>query len=118
MISGAYRVLGTNEDETFCSVCGKKDLSRVVWLESDRGEILHCGVNCASKLTKWSQAKINGQIKNAINDNNANIRYWNSHPMVIAERGDMKESEFVAFITALLRNENQNEFVIKGVVNG
>lgn len=47
-----YEVLGCNDDQQFCSCCGKQGLSKVVWLHNlETDEISHYGVVCAKKLT-------------------------------------------------------------------
>ncbi len=47
----SFTYLGINSDKDFCTCCGKKDLSRVVWLENNEtGEITHYGTICGSKI--------------------------------------------------------------------
>ena len=45
-----YKILGINDDQDWCDLCGKTRLKRVVWLESEEGEILAVGTDCAGKL--------------------------------------------------------------------
>lgn len=49
-----YSILGINDDESVCSICGKKDLKRVVWLEDTEtgGDPFPVGTTCAAKLQK------------------------------------------------------------------
>lgn len=46
-----YRVIGTS-DYPVCDCCGKTNLTRAVGLESEEGETMNVGVNCASKLLR------------------------------------------------------------------
>ena len=46
-----YKYLGTNDDQSFCCLCGKEELIKVIWLENtETGEIAHYGVCCGAKL--------------------------------------------------------------------
>lgn len=53
-----YRLLGINDDETTCTVCGKVELKRVMWLqELDPdggllGDPFWCGTTCGAKLLR------------------------------------------------------------------
>ena len=67
-----YRLLGINDDETTCAVCGRVELKRVMWLqelgpEGDAiGEAFWCGTTCGAKLLKgrYTAAKLATVAKN------------------------------------------------------
>ena len=45
-----FKILGINSDSDTCSICGKTGLKRVVCIESESGEVIYLGCECASKL--------------------------------------------------------------------
>lgn len=55
-----YKVLGINDDQSFCSCCGKEGLKRVVWMapihpeDGDLGEPEHYGTSCAARILGYS----------------------------------------------------------------
>ena len=54
-----YIFKGINDEATVCSVCGKKELSKVVWLAEcdcygvEDGDPFPVGVVCAAKMLSW-----------------------------------------------------------------
>lgn len=44
-----YTVLGTTDEVTTCSFCGREDLKRTVALDAD-GETVYAGSDCAAKM--------------------------------------------------------------------
>jgi hypothetical protein len=43
-MAGRFTVKGINDEQSFCSCCGKQNLKRVVWIEdTETGEINHFG---------------------------------------------------------------------------
>jgi hypothetical protein len=72
-------ILGINGDQDFCDVCGKVELSKVVWLENtETGEIKAAGTTCAARMlgrrnptAPSTKSKIEGEaleaMKSAIN---------------------------------------------------
>lgn len=65
-----YALKGINDEATECSVCGKVELKRVMWLvalDSDgnaTSEAFHCGTTCGAKLLGYTQGKISTKVKN------------------------------------------------------
>jgi len=53
------RILGINDDEDYCSCCGKTGLKRVVWIEHEDGSIDHYGTTCATYKLKGNRRKQN-----------------------------------------------------------
>lgn len=61
------KVIGVNDEESFCECCGKEGLQKVVWLENtETGEIKHFGVICAQSPKKGFG--VQKEIKKAISD--------------------------------------------------
>jgi len=60
-----YTLLGVNEDESTCSLCGRSGLKRVAWLaplDEDgniAGEAIAYGTDCAGKLLLGRKSKGN-----------------------------------------------------------
>lgn len=67
-----YQLLGVNDDETTCCICGRVELKRVMWLqEMDReggrmGDPFWCGTTCGAKLLKgrYTASKLATVAKN------------------------------------------------------
>jgi hypothetical protein len=59
-----YALKGINDDQTECSVCGKVELKRVMWLvelDEEGNEIsepFFCGTTCGAKLMNQKISKI------------------------------------------------------------
>ena len=59
-----YALQGVNDDQNECSVCGRVELKRVMWLvevDDSGAEIdtpFHCGTSCGAKLLQMPQAKV------------------------------------------------------------
>lgn len=59
-----YALKGVNDDETICSVCGKVELRRVMWLVeldgegNETGEPFAVGTSCGAKLLGYNVAKV------------------------------------------------------------
>ena len=48
-----WKVIGINDDQSTCDVCGKEELKRVVWLENcETQSVVATGTTCAAKLQK------------------------------------------------------------------
>lgn len=56
-----YRIKGINDEESSCCCCGKKGLKRVVWLESESGDIAHYGTTCAGLLVYGKKDRKHGE---------------------------------------------------------
>ena len=64
-MSKRFKVIGTNDDQTWCDICGKTELKRVVWFEDlETGEVLAAGTTCAAKV----QGKKTKDIEKEVND--------------------------------------------------
>lgn len=46
-----FKILGINSDSDTCTICGKTGLKRVVCIETESGEVIYLGCECASKYT-------------------------------------------------------------------
>lgn len=63
-----YALKGVNDDQHECSVCGRVELKRVMWLVSldadgnQEGEAFHCGTTCGAKLLGYTQSKIKTKV--------------------------------------------------------
>ena len=52
-MASRFKVKGVNDEQSFCSCCGKSDLKRVVWIEdTETGVISHFGTTCAESPAK------------------------------------------------------------------
>jgi len=52
-MTGRFAVKGINDEQSFCSCCGKQGLKRVVWIEdTETGDINHFGTSCAENPAK------------------------------------------------------------------
>lgn len=56
-----YRIKGINDEESSCCCCGKKGLKRVVWLESEAGDVAHYGTTCAGLLMYGKKDRKHGE---------------------------------------------------------
>ena len=51
-----YALKGINDEETVCTICGRVELKRVMWLQeldsdgNEIGEAIHCGTTCGAHL--------------------------------------------------------------------
>ena len=60
-----YALKGINDDETTCSVCGRVELKRVMWvveLDADGNELgdpFHCGTTCGAKMMNQQLKVVN-----------------------------------------------------------
>jgi hypothetical protein len=65
-----YALKGINDDRTECTVCGKVELKRVMWLVeldaegTEIGDAFHCGTTCGAKLMGRKIAVVNTAVKN------------------------------------------------------
>ncbi len=57
------KILGTNDDEHKCCLCGKVELKRVVWIEHNDGQVAWYGTTCACKVLKMEAAELCKQLK-------------------------------------------------------
>lgn len=62
-----YKVLAVNDERDYCECCGRKNLKKVAWIESEEtGEIKHFGTVCATAPAKGFN--VERQVKAAIAD--------------------------------------------------
>ena len=65
-----YALKGINDDAQTCTICGKVELKRVMWLvelgsEGDEiSEPFHCGTTCGARMLGYTQSKIATKCKN------------------------------------------------------
>jgi len=65
-----YGLKGINDEQHECSVCGKVELKRVMWLvelDDDGNEVglpFHCGTTCGANLMNQKISKVRTAIKN------------------------------------------------------
>ena len=60
-----YKVLGINDDKTYCQCCGRNGLKSVVWIEdTETDEVKHFGSTCA--LSPKHGFDVDKEIKEAI----------------------------------------------------
>jgi hypothetical protein len=53
-----FKVLGVNDDQSFCMCCGRNSLQQVVWIEdTETGEVKHFGTTCANQPVKGFDVK-------------------------------------------------------------
>lgn len=79
-----FSLKGINDEESVCSVCGKVELRRVMWLvelDADGGEIgepFHCGTTCGAKLMGRKIAQVKKVVDNfaATLRNRRNDLFW------------------------------------------
>jgi len=70
MSNKRYALKGINDDATECSICGKVELQRVMWLVeidadgNECGEAFNCGTTCGARMLKSTRSKLNTAIKN------------------------------------------------------
>jgi hypothetical protein len=66
-----FKILGINSDADFCSICGKQDLSRVVWIDwcdpdgNPNGYPQPVGSVCAGKLRRQQAHDIEAEARQA-----------------------------------------------------
>jgi len=52
-VTNKYKVVGVNDDRSFCECCGKQGLKRVVWIENtETHDVKHFGTTCATSPDK------------------------------------------------------------------
>ncbi len=65
-----YALKGINDEATECTICGKIELKRVMWLvelDADGNEIgnaFHCGTTCGANLMGAKISKVRTAVKN------------------------------------------------------
>lgn len=53
-----FKVLGVNDDKSFCMCCGRQGLQQVVWIEdTETGKVSHFGTSCATNPAKCFNLK-------------------------------------------------------------
>jgi len=65
-----YTLLAVNDDSQECTICGRTELKKVMWLceldtDGNKTEnIFQCGTTCGAKVLKTSVAKFKTRVKN------------------------------------------------------
>lgn len=102
-----YKVIGTNDDQTWCDICGKTELKRVVWFEDlETGEILAAGTTCAAKVqgkkTKDIEKEVNTFEKAQLNAAREELRPFDNAVSEMVKRAPsgVPIRERLAFINA------------------
>jgi len=56
-----YACVAINDEATDCSICGRKELKRVMWLVDvdEDGEPFPVGTSCGATMLEYTQSKIN-----------------------------------------------------------
>lgn len=60
-----YALKGINDEETVCSVCGRVELKKVMWLVeldadgNEAGDAFHCGTTCGARLMGKKVSQVN-----------------------------------------------------------
>ena len=53
-----FKLLGINDDESTCQVCGRSELKAVYWLENrETGEQIHVGRTCGPRLLRCTSGE-------------------------------------------------------------
>lgn len=81
-----FRLLGINDDETNCAVCGRVDLKAVHWLENKAtGEVFPAGSSCGPKLLRCTKAEFRSFVSEETKAQETAARAWfNARPSVKA----------------------------------
>jgi len=70
-----WKILGINDDQSTCDLCGKSELKRVVWLENtETQEVMALGTTCAAKMQKITVKVQKANEKDFFKEQKANIR--------------------------------------------
>ena len=80
-IENKYKVLGFNDDECNCDVCGKTELKGTYAIEDlSTGEILRAGSVCGAKMAGWTKKELMKKYKDGEKEkiNNAKKEFWES----------------------------------------
>lgn len=64
-----YALKGINDDSTVCSVCGRVELKKVMWLVeldsegNETGDPFHCGTTCGARLLGYTQSVVRTKVE-------------------------------------------------------
>jgi hypothetical protein len=59
-----YRILGFNDDQCSCDVCGKQELKGTYAMENlSTGEIFRAGSSCGAKMAGWTSKELVAKYK-------------------------------------------------------
>lgn len=136
LMKPAYQVMGINDDESYCSCCGKTGLKRVVWLatlDGDGnvdGQAVPFGTTCAAYLLRITpekgihasaaiERKIEAKLLETINTRISMLRkdwkQFDSGKGIMLVPADMDCTHLTGEQVYKLRNER---FPILGYLNG
>jgi hypothetical protein len=96
-IEKKYRILGFNDDQCSCDVCGKQELKGTYAMEDlATGEIFRAGSSCGAKMAGWTTKELVAKYKLGEKEN-----------IEAARKEFRKASEYIAHNNALefLNNE-------------
>lgn len=88
-----YRLLGINDDESTCTLCGRKELKAVYWLEDlTNGDVFHVGRTCGPRLLKCTSAAFRSFEKDETKRQRAEAQTWiRTQPAALAYRAKLEE---------------------------
>lgn len=70
-----YRILGFNDDQCSCDVCGKQELKGTYAMEDlSSGEIFRAGSSCGAKMAGWTSKELVAKYKAGEKENIENAR--------------------------------------------
>lgn len=70
-----YRILGFNDDQCSCDVCGKQELKGTYAMEDlSTGEIFRAGSSCGAKMAGWTTKELVAKYKAGEKENIENAR--------------------------------------------
>jgi hypothetical protein len=101
-----YKILGFNDDQCSCDICGKDELKGTYAIEYLlSGEIIRAGSTCGAKMAGWTTKQLIAKYKQAEKDNIEAaknefrnsieyITYWNELDFLNKEDDDIKRKLF------------------------
>ncbi len=70
-----YRILGFNDDQCSCDVCGKQELKGTYAMEDlSTGEIFRAGSSCGAKMANWTTKELIAKYKAGEKENLENAK--------------------------------------------
>ena len=70
-----YQILGFNDEQCICDVCGKSELKGTYAIENtETGDIFRAGSTCGVKLMKVTSKEFRSEFKTVIAENTAKAR--------------------------------------------
>lgn len=70
-----YKVLGFNDEQCECDVCGKQELKGTYAIENlSTGEIFRAGSSCGAKMAGWTVKELSSKLKESEKQNLDNAK--------------------------------------------